>query len=286
MIKPKNLSPETRALLYGLMVGNVYFTNLTAGDDNATGESFKRAVKTIQQAVLKTVTANHDYVIVFGSGTQTKAVTSSNTHLHIIGGGPQLASAGRGCAFTGMATTTNITSSGVFFELAGFQHVGPATDAVSVSTTGANAFIHHNTFIGSTTASDLTRVLSTGSYTTIANNIFSLCKLAIGVAGADSVIEGNVIQDVDIAAKGINLTANTADRCIIRNNIINLSGGTGDVGVTIISGANQCVLSDNLFHASCSDLISDSGTGTGIWRNFSTAITGTSGASIPLVVIT
>jgi hypothetical protein len=68
MIKPKNLSAETRALLYGLMVGNIYYTNLSSGDDNATGESFKRAVKTIQQAVLKTVTANHDYVIVFGSG--------------------------------------------------------------------------------------------------------------------------------------------------------------------------------------------------------------------------
>jgi hypothetical protein len=286
MIKPKNLSSDTRALLYGLMVGNVYFVNLSSGDDNATGESFKRAVKTVQQAVLKTVTANHDYVIVFGSGTQTKAVTSSNTHLHIIGGGPQLASAGRGCAFTGMATTTNITSSGVFFELAGFQHVGPATDAISLSTTGANAFIHHNTFIGSTTASDAKRISSTGSYVTISDNIFSLCKLAIDVAGADSVIERNVIQDVDIAAKAINISVNTGDRCIIRNNIINLSGGTGDVGVTIASGANQCVLSDNLFHATCNDPIADSGTGTGIWRNFSTAITGTSGASIPLVIIT
>jgi hypothetical protein len=286
MIKPKNLSSDTRALLYGLMVGNVYYVNLASGDDAATGESFNRAVKSVQQAVLKTVTANHDYVIAFGSGTQTKAVTSANTHLHIIAGGPQLATAGRGAAFTGMATTTNITSSGAFFELAGFQFVCPATDAVTVSSTGANAYIHHNTFTGSTTASDLKRISSTGSYTSIAYNYFTLCKLAIDVAGANSYIGYNDIQDVDTGAKGINISVNTADRCIIEYNGINLSGGTGDVGITIVSGADQCIVRHNHFHGSISDAISDSGTGTLLYKNYGTALTGTSGASIPLVIVT
>ena len=286
MIKKKNLAPDVNALLLGMMVGNIYFVNGTAGDDSATGLSFKEGNRSVAAAVKKCVTNNHDYVICFGSLTQTVAISTALNYLHLIAGGPMLASAGRGFAFTGMATTANITSTGTFFELAGFQHIGPATDAVSVSTTGANAFIHHNSFHGSTTASDAKRISSTGSYATIANNKFHLCKLPIDVAGVESVIEYNYMDDVDTGAIGVNLSVNTADRCIVRGNTFNFSGGTGDVGLNIVSGANQCLVERNFFNAALSNPIADAGTGTMFVYNFSTSIAGATGASLPLAIIT
>jgi hypothetical protein len=112
-----------------------------------------------------------------------------------------------------------------------------------------------------------------------------LCKLAIDVAGAAQYISRNKIHDVDIAAKGIVFGA-SAHYSICRENTINLTGGTGDVGITIASSADNIELAYNNISALCSDPIADSGTATVMHHNYSTAITGTSGASLQLVIIT
>ena len=109
-----------------------------------------------------------------------------------------------------------------------------------------------------------------------------VCKLAIDTIGKETVIMDNIFQSVDTAAIAINLSANTADRVIIHANKFNLSGGTGDNGITVITGADQVQITDNGFHVTCADNIDDSGTGTLIQGNYEGAITGTSTSSLQL----
>ena len=288
MIKMKNLAPDTRALVQGLMVGNVFYVGY-GGDDAAGGDKFESRLKTVGAASKKLVTTNNDYVLCFGSGTETTSVTVSAANAHIIGASMPISdSMGRGYAWTCPATVDTIITgaSAHYLEVANIRFVCHATDHILIDNDAAtDGWFHHNTVYGSTTASDAIRLDLEGARWTITDNFFVLCKLAVNVAGAACVICRNSIQDVDQAAKGIVIGAD-AHYCIVTHNIINLTGGQGDVGVTIASSADCTALNNNLFAAECSDPIADSGTTTVMHLNYTEAIDGATGASLPKVIVT
>jgi hypothetical protein len=288
MIKLSNLDPNLRAIVSGLLIGDVFFLDGTLGDDRANAKDQDHAVKTLNQAVKKTVSGHHDYILAFGAETATAICTITQKHLHIVGignGGPMNDGA-RGYTLTSVATVDTLepSSAADYLEIAGINFICSATDHILVDDGGlTGGFFHHNTVHGSTTASDAIRLDIEGDKWTISDNIFWQCKLAIDLAAADCVVARNIITDQDQAAKGLVIGA-SAHRTLCIGNIFNLSGGTGDVGVTIASSADYCVLKDNYFNASCADAISDSGTSTMLVANFSAAITGTSGASLVLAI--
>src|SRR5574343_555414 len=287
MIKAKNLSPDLRSTIQGLMVGNVYYVGY-AGDDAADGTSYGARMTSIARASGRLVTLNNDYILCFGSEAAAGSVTVSAANAHIIGASmPMGDTMGRGYAYTCAATVDTIITGATahYLEVANIKFVCHATDHILIDNDAAtDGWFHHNTVYGSTTASDAIRLDLEGARWTITDNTFVLCKLAIDVAGAACDIRRNLIHDVDTGAKGVVFGANAHyGTCI--DNVFNLSGGTGDVGITIASSADNIFMIGNHFHASCSDNISDSGTATLMSCNFEAAITGTSGASLPLAVV-
>jgi hypothetical protein len=284
MIKSRNLSPELNALISGMMIGDIFFVNGDTGNDAANGADFDHALKTLGAAIKRPVAGHHDYILGFGAETLTGSIAISQDDVHIIGIGNGGANNtfGRGWQITRAVTVDGIQPAATAdrLEIAGICFLEPATDAILIDDAGAvNCFFHHNTVYGSTTASDAIRLDLEGARWVVSDNAFFLCKLAIDVAGAECVIERNYIQDVDEAAKGIVIGA-TAHRCIVKDNIINLSGGTGDVGITLASSADNCLVMGNAFDDGVSDAINDSGTATMLAGNITAAIAGADGASI------
>ena len=288
-MKVRSVSSDLLMFMTGMMIGNVYYVDGTNGNDGARGDCFSRALKTLYIGNTKLTAAHHDYLLCVGAETSTAVVSPSaaNSHIIGIGAGGVNNEFSRGFVYSRVATAVGLSlaTTADYMEIAGICFIEPATDAILVDDLGATGvYFHHNTVYGSTTASVAIRLDIEGDRWTIADNNFFLCKLAIDTIGPETVIRRNIIQDVSTTAKGVNLSANTADRCIVDGNIFNLSGGTTDVALTIVSGADQCLVSNNLFNASCSDAISNSGTGTMLINNWSAAITGTSGASLVLAI--
>ena len=288
MIRQKNLDVGLRAIVNGLMVGNIYYVG-TNGDNAASGAEYKRRLKNLYYAAPRLVSGNNDYVLCFGSETGPAAVEISAANAHVIGCSmPVGDTMGRGYAYTCPATVDTLqpTAAADYLEIANIKFICSATDHILVDDAGCDdAYFHHCTVYGSTTASDAIRLDIEGARWSITDNIFQLCKLAIDLAGASCVVNNNRIYDLDTGAKGLVIGA-SAHYCIVRGNTFNLVGGTGDIGVTIASSADHTELAYNNFATECSDAISDSGTATSMWHNFSEAVTGTSGASIPLVIVT
>lgn len=288
MIKMYNLDPAVQQMVRGLMLGDVFFVNGSAGDDHATGVDQDHAVKTLAQGVAKGVTGHHDYILGFGSETLLAAIAVAVADLHIIGigNGGAANEFQRGWQLTRAVTVDGFqpTADADRLEIAGISFIEPATDAILIDDAGLEGgFFHHNTIIGSTTASDAIRLDLEGPRWTINDNIFVLCKLAIDVVGKECVIRRNEIQDVDTGAKGVVIGA-AAHRCIVAGNDFNLSGGTGDIGITVTAGAVNCQLKNNTFDDGISDPILDGGTGTHMVGNVQSGLAGTSGASLPLSV--
>jgi hypothetical protein len=271
-----------------MMVGNVFYVGVNGGD-SSSGRDFKTRMSSVAAAATRLTTLNNDYILCFGSETGTGSITVSAANAHIIGASMPIGDhVGRGYAYTCPATVdTIITGSAAhYLEVANIRFVCHATDHIVVDNDAStDGWFHDNTVYGSTTASDAIRLDLEGARWSVTDNSFILCKLAIDVAGAAQVIRRNFIHDVDIAAKGIVFGAAAHySRCT--HNTIDLTGGTGDVGITIASSADNIELAYNNISASCSDPIADSGTATVMHHNYSTAITGTSGASLQLVIIT
>lgn len=292
MIKAKNLDTSLAAFVNGMMVGNVYYVGVS-GNDHASGKDFKTRMKSIASAALRLTTLQNDYILCFGSETGAGSITVSAANAHIIGASMPIGenfggSIGRGYAYTCPATVDTIITAAAahYLEVANIRWICHATDHILIDNDAAtDGWFHHNTVYGSTTASDAIRLDLEGARWTVTDNVFVLCKLAIDVAGAACVIRRNSIHDVDTAAKGIVIGAN-AHYCIVTHNTLNLTGTTGDVAVTIASSADNTELNNNLFSALTSDMIADSGTATVMHHNYSTAVTGTSGASLQLVIVT
>jgi hypothetical protein len=259
------------------------------GDDAASGKDFKTRMKSIASAALRLTTAQNDYILAFGSETGVGSITVSAANAHIIGCSMPMGDViGRGYAYTCPATVDTIITGAAahYLEVANIKFGCHATDHILIDNDAStDGFFHHNTVYGSTTASDAIRLDLEGARWSICDNIFVLCKLAIDLAGAACVVKRNSIHDVDTAAKGLVIGA-SAHYCIVTNNTFNLTGTTSDVAVTIAASADNTELNNNLFSALTSDMIADSGTATVMHHNYSTALTGTSGASLQLPIIT
>jgi hypothetical protein len=278
MIKAHNLDPSLAAFVQGMMVGNVYYVGVN-GNDAASGNNFKNRMKTIAMAAPRLLTLNNDYILAFGSETAATSITVNAANAHIIGCSMPIGDAmGRGYAYTCVATVDTIITGAAahYLEVANILFTCHATDHILIDNDAAtDGYFHHNTVYGSTTASDAIRLDLEGARWTVTDNNFILCKLAIDMAGAAQVVRRNFIHDVDIAAKAIVFGAVCHySRCT--HNTIDLTGGTGDVGITIAASADNIELAYNNIAALCNDPIADSGTATVMHHNYSTAVTGTS----------
>jgi hypothetical protein len=272
----------------GMQIGDVWFVDATSGDDNATGVDQDHALKTPDEAMTKVVAARNDYILCYGTHTQTASLAIAPSHVHMIGigGGGMHNEAGRGCVWTCMATDDSIIPAATadFLEIAGFRFDSNATDAVLIDDAGCDdAFFHHNTIYGSTTASVAIRLDIEGARWTINDNIITLCKLPIDLAGANCVVKRNRLVCVPASSKGIVIGA-SAHYCIIEGNDIILINGTTDIGLTIAASADYTVVKNNNFSSEVDDNISDAGTSTQFFNNLEAGLTGTSGASLGLVV--
>lgn len=272
MIKLRNVDSSLKSLIQGLLIGDVFYVDGDRGSDNARGDDLAHAMKTLGAAVRKASSGNHDYILGVGAETLAAAVSIAHADLHIIGigDGGVKNEINRGWQLTCAATVDTLqpTTAADGMEIAGIQFVCNATDHILIDDAGAEGvFFHDCTVIGSTTASDAVRLDIEGPRWVINDNIFLLCKLPVDLANKECVVKRNIFQDVDTAAIGVKVSNAAGDRCIIGGgpgdgNVFNLSGGTGDTGVYIITGANQCIVTYNLFHATLADNINDSGTGT------------------------
>lgn len=284
----RSVNKDLLGIMSGLMLGNVYFLDGSRGNDGARGDDFSHALKTLGRGVGMLQSGNHDYLLCYGAETATAAVAISQANCHIIGiGGGGLGNdINRGFVYNRVATVDGLqtTVAADYAEIAGICFVEPATDGLLVDDDGADGvFFHHNTIYGSTTASVAIRLDIEGPNWVMNDNIFLLCKLPIDTAAAANVIRRNRMTDIAAAAKGIVIGA-AGHYSIIEENIINMVVGGTEVGITITSSADSCIISKNFIN--CNDPISDSGTSTGIWGNYTPALTGTSGASLQLCVIT
>jgi nitrous oxidase accessory protein NosD len=154
-------------------------------------------------------------------------------------------------------------------EVTGFRFNCNATDHLILDDAGVDGgFFHHNTVYGSTTASVAIRLDLEGANWTVNDNHFILCKLPIDTAAAFQVIRRNYMTDVAASAKGVVIGA-ASHYSIVEGNIINMIVGTGEVGVTIASSADSCIVANNIIGAG--DPISDSGTSTLLVDNFTNA---------------
>ena len=142
------------------------------------------------------------------------------------------------------------------------------------SVTAAGVIIRNMTITNATTGATIA-VASTGD-ATIVENLIIVCAVAetgaavdldgdrsvvrncnigdviagIQVNGSYCVVDGNMIYSTSTAGVGIELTASTTGKstaCIVKNNILNLRGGTGDVGLKVVAAATHCVANENMF---------------------------------------
>ena len=287
-IKLNSLDPSLKSLVMGMQIGDVWFVNGTSGDDNATGVDQDHAIKGLAQGLLKAVSGHNDYLLCYGTLAPAAALAIPDSHVHMIGigGGGMLNEAARGAIVTCPATVDTIQPAATadYLEIAGFLFNSNATDGILIDDAGASgAFFHHNTVMGSTTASIAIRLDIEGDAWTINDNIFTLCKLPINLAGPNCVVKRNRLVCVPVSSLGIVIGA-SAHYCIIEGNDIILINGTTDVGITIAASADYTVVKNNNFSSEGSDNISDAGTSTQFFNNLEAGLTGTSGSSLGLVV--
>ena len=287
-IKLNSLDPSLKALVMGMQIGDVWFVDGTAGDDNASGADQDHAIKGLAQGLLKTVSGHNDYLLCYGTLAPAAALAIPNSHVHMIGigGGGMLSRNGRGAVVTCPATVDTIipATTADHLEIAGFLFNSNATDGILIDDAGASyAFFHHNTVMGSTTASIAIRLDIEGDGWAIEDNIFTLCKLPIDLAGPNCTVARNKIIGVPASSLGIVIGA-SAHYCEVVDNDIILINGTTDIGLTIASSADYTLVKRNNFSSEGSDNISDGGTSTQFFNNLEAGLTGTSGSSLGLVV--
>jgi hypothetical protein len=85
MIKARNLDPALRALVFGNMIGDVYFVDGSSGSDMATGVDADHALKKLATGAGKLRSGYNDYVLCYGAETATGAVALTQASGHIIG---------------------------------------------------------------------------------------------------------------------------------------------------------------------------------------------------------
>ena len=140
---------------------------------------------------------------------------------------------------------------------------GAGTD-VGFLVTGNGVTIRNLTFGGAD--ADVKGISFAGQGGTIEDCYFPDSKLAISGTGANWLIQRNFIESDNTAAIGVDLLA-AASRCQVSDNIIALSGGTGDVGIKVNNTALLCAVYRNAIGAGVSDAISLGSGGTLVWAN-------------------
>lgn len=128
-------------------VGNIFYVDPSAGSDTANdGSSATNALATVAAAYAKTVSGNHDVVLINPTGgtgrtAETSAITWSNRFTHLIGNAaPTMQDARAGISF-GTGGSLTISGTGCLFQQITFN--GTTDINVPVTITGS-----YNSFLG------------------------------------------------------------------------------------------------------------------------------------------
>ena len=263
---------NVRALMSGLLVGDLIFVNGDSGDDNANGLDWGHALKTLDAANKKTVAGRNDYILGAGAITLTAAVAFATTRVHLIGVGTN----DRGSNYRGLqlsAGALNPVLTLAASDAALGMEIANVRLASTVATTSqmliddlgsAGVYIHDCTFINGSNATAISADIESADWTFRRCN-FLLCAKALDFAQARAVVEGCLIQSAHTSAIGVRLSHLNAKYAQILNNFFNLSGGTTDHGLEAVSNATLGTVVGNRFNASCADPIEIT-TSTG-WLN-------------------
>ncbi len=146
----RKVYPEDIAGIIGLpSVGNIFYVDPFAGSDTANGGTAQNdALATVAAAYAKTVSGNHDVVLISPTGgtgrtAETTAITWANKFTHLIGNAaPTMEDARAGISFgTGGSLTLTSAATGCLFKTLTFN----GTTDINVPVTIAGSY---NSFLG------------------------------------------------------------------------------------------------------------------------------------------
>jgi hypothetical protein len=253
---------NVRALMSGLLVGDLVFVNGDSGDDNANGLDWGHALKGLDAAAKKTANGRHDYILAAGAMTLTAAIAFATTRLHLIGVGMQdPGSTYRGLQITTPALNPALTvaaSSGALgMEIANIRIASSVatTSQMLIDDLGsAGVYVHDCTFVNGSDATAITADIESTDWT-FKRCEFLLCAKALDFAQARARVEECLIQSAHTSAIGIHLSNANAKYAMILKNMFNLSGGTTDHGLLAVTNATLGTVVGNLFNTAVSDPI-------------------------------
>src|SRR3990167_7422325 len=142
------IMPEDLAGMIGLpYVGNVFYVDATAGSDTAnSGTSQDDALATVAAAYDKTVSGQHDVVIIAPTGgtgrtAETTAITWSNSFTHLIGSAAPVRQNIRAGVSFSTGGSLVLSGSGCLFKTLTFTSAADIDETISI--TG-----HRSSFLG------------------------------------------------------------------------------------------------------------------------------------------
>lgn len=267
---------NVRALMSGLLVGDIVYLNGTSGDDNSSGLDWTHAVKSFSTAQTRCTAHNHDYILAAGVRAATAPMVWATPRLHVMGVGfSDNLSHYRGCqctiTYAGTLQTLAASNGARGMEIAGINFIcGTATTSqIMMDDLGsAGVYIHDCTFenTGESATPPIHLDIETADWT-IRKCVFLNVEKAIDSAARINILD-NYFQSVGTSALGVNLSNTAADQSIIAGNMFAFTGGTTDKGIVLAANVISCIVDNNQFMGSISDPITPTTAGNVITRNF------------------
>lgn len=287
MIKKRNLAPDVLSLLYGMMIGDVWFVDGDAGNNGASGKDLENAKRTLVGAVANLVSGHHDHILCVGAETGAAAVAISAADAHIIGigNGGGRNSWNRGFQYTCPAADAfQPTTAADGLELAGIKFFTAGQEVIDDA--GADGMFFHDltfTTTGDTTTENTVICMDIdGKYFTLADSLFIDQDLSVNLAGTGSIVERCIFQSATATAKGV---VSAGLHTIVRGCQFNLSHASA-VGITYSAAADQGSIIDCWFDGTNTARITNAGANVLITGCFSDTITATTTSTTYTATIT
>jgi hypothetical protein len=252
---------QMRSLMSGMLIGDLYFVNLSSGDNNSNGLDWSHALRDLTTAQQRASTLNFDHIIVAGAASQAATLALTKKNLHIMGGGfnaKESAYRGAQLTFGAAIQLTLAASSGALgAEIAGFNFIitAASTSQILVDDLGSpGVYIHDCTFRQGTKLNAILLDIESADWTIARSLFYNTCK-TIDAAEARLRVSDCYFQSSHTSGLIINISATAGDYATIERCDFNVSGGTTDKAIVLSSNVIYTSIVDCRFHATCSDPI-------------------------------
>ena len=228
-----------------------YYTDLVSkyGADNV----FRAASATAENVAFKSAIA----ACLTGRNDQIKVYPGTYTFAAVVtvdkGCTIESATGVAGDVIIDLATSDvagfSVTAAGVTLRNMVINGEDAAGATIAIASTANATVVESVTIVGAVTTTGAFIDLN-GDYSVVKNCIIGNAIAAIQIDGSYCVVDGNMIYSTSTAGVGIELTGSTTGKntaCVVKNNILNLRGGTGDVGIKVAAAATHCVANENMF---------------------------------------